>query len=1537
MTKKKYPKFADRVIELAKNDTQVASHMPREELWAELGDDSVPLASNVDRLLEGYADRPAMGEREYTLEDVDGNGKLTRQYGPGFRTVSYAEFRIRVRSIASAWRTLDRFAVNTDDRICIMGFAGIDFTALDTACLYTQTVSVPVQANAGFDSLRSMLEVTKPTVLATAVADLEVAVKLAEVIPSLKSLIVFDYDDGDSQNKEAWEASKQILAKSCAHLATISLNELVTLTNPLELELMPLHKEGTERLTAIVHSSGSTGTPKGAMLPERALTAAWQSRPPVAPSITVGLAPLNHLLGRVALQGTLGIGGLAHFTLAEDMSTLIEDIRATRPINIALLPRIVDMIYQDYVNQVSRRVNDNGVSESQAKEDVLNEFKGSYLGDRLLGATVGSAPTTLEIRQFMMACFNIPLVDGYGNTESGTGLVTFNNRVVRPGVTDYKLRDTPELGYMTTDKPYPRGEFCIKTKTQILGYYKNPEATARLIDEEGFFLTGDIVEEREPDHIVVIDRCNDVLKLSQGEYVAVGRLGTVFETESDFVQQIYIYGNSLKSYLVATVVPDMQALESALGDTPEPQAIHALLREDFQRVARTAELKSFEVPREFILEYEPFSAENGMLTSVLKKKRPALKEKYGDQLEALYEAGDKLKSEQLSLLKDPDSTLSAVEKLRILLASNLGIEEQDVGNTLSYQEHGGDSLGSVTLSMAIENVFGVEVPSNDILSPAGGVDAWSRILDGASGERLAKFDEIHGSNQAEIFAEDLTLAKFLPSDVLTAAASMPAASPSARDTVFLTGGNGFLGRVVCLEWLKRLAASGGTLVCLVRATDDQAARERLAKAFEDAGGEMLSAFNSFQDQLEVLAGDFGQPRLGLTPEQFDALAERVDVISHVGALVNHVMDYQSLFAPNVGGVAEIVRLALTGKKKSIDFVSSTAVTAHLQFNTGGTETAKLADSAKLNERYANGYGASKWAGEVLLREAHQRFGLPVRIFRGDMMLAHREMPGEINTEDLFTRLLYSIIKTGVAPKSFHESNPDGSRALVPYDGTPVNVVAASVVDAGRFYDDDATVFCIDNPFTDLSNSLDAFVDWIIAAGYDIQRMEAHEDWMSRFKRRLTALPEVERKQSALAILKAYERPHSFVPFRGESSNFQALLSKIGIAPSELQLDAGFIHKCLNDMASRGLIDEPRDNPGELQKQGSQGTPEMKATQAYGVGSRTSDVTPMDIERRLPGSKDVAIDIEYCGVCHSDIHFAHNDWGATQYPLVPGHEIIGRVSAVGSDVSEFSVGARVAVGCMVDSCRSCESCDEGLEQYCDNGLVLTYNSYDHRHQNTLTFGGYSKHIVVDKDFVMAVPENLDAAGAAPLLCAGITTWSPLREWGVKEGMRVGVIGLGGLGHMALKFSAALGAHTVMISTSREKAEDARRLGATEVLISKDLEAMRDAKESFDFILDTVPVYHDIDDYLRLLKRDGTLCLVGALEPLDFHSGRVAMRRKKITGSSIGSIAETRDMLAFCGENNITADIELIKPDDIQTSWERVQNSDVKYRFVIDMQA
>ncbi|MCK0124059.1 NAD(P)-dependent alcohol dehydrogenase [Gelidibacter sp. F2691] len=345
---------------------------------------------------------------------------------------------------------------------------------------------------------------------------------------------------------------------------------------------------------------------------------------------------------------------------------------------------------------------------------------------------------------------------------------------------------------------------------------------------------------------------------------------------------------------------------------------------------------------------------------------------------------------------------------------------------------------------------------------------------------------------------------------------------------------------------------------------------------------------------------------------------------------------------------------------------------------------------------------------------------------------------------------------------------------------------------------------------------------------------------------------------------------------------------------------------------------------------------MKTTiKAYGAADSKADLKPMDIERRTCGDDDVKIDITYCGVCHSDIHTVRNDWKNSKYPVVPGHEIIGRVTEVGKNVTKFKKDDLVGVGCMVDSCQQCAACKEDLEQFCEKGMVGTYNGRD-EHLGGHTFGGYSTSVVVNKEFVLSIPENIDPKGAAPLLCAGITTWSPLRAWNVKKGDKVGVIGLGGLGHMGVKFANALGAHVVMITTSPDKAKDAKALGAHEVLISKNSEDMKAHRNSFDFILNTIPVGHEMDPYIGLLKRDATMVLVGAVEPLKpFHGGGLIGGRKRIAGSLIGGIKETQEMLDFCGEHNIVSDIEVIDMKDINNAYERIIDADVKYRFVIDM--
>jgi len=344
---------------------------------------------------------------------------------------------------------------------------------------------------------------------------------------------------------------------------------------------------------------------------------------------------------------------------------------------------------------------------------------------------------------------------------------------------------------------------------------------------------------------------------------------------------------------------------------------------------------------------------------------------------------------------------------------------------------------------------------------------------------------------------------------------------------------------------------------------------------------------------------------------------------------------------------------------------------------------------------------------------------------------------------------------------------------------------------------------------------------------------------------------------------------------------------------------------------------------------------MLPTLSYAASSAKAPLAPYRFERRDPREHDVVIDILYCGVCHSDVHTVRDEWGQGKYPIVPGHEIIGRVTAVGKGVTKFKVGDMAGVGCMVDSCRECASCKEDLEQFCEKGATFTYASKD-RHDGTVTQGGYSSQVVVDEAFTLHISDKLDPAAAAPLLCAGITTYSPLKHWKVGKGSKVGVVGLGGLGHMALKLAHAFGATVVQFTTSESKRADALRLGADDVVLSNNAEQMKAHAGTFDFILDTVSAKHDLDVYLQMLKREGTMTLVGVPDkPAELAAGALIFGRRSLAGSLIGGIAETQEMLDFCAEHGIVSEIEKIDIQNINEAYERMLKSDVKYRFVIDM--
>ncbi len=1162
-----------RVEDVMKANPDLAAMLPDPAVAQASSESGLAFERAIDTILEGYADRPALGMRDYEIADDPEGGGRTRHYLPSFSTVSYGELRARIHAIANALRNDPAFDVQRDEPISIIGFASIDYFAIVLASIYAQGIPSPLQSVTSTSDLDAIFSRVQPNTLAATAADLVVAARHA-VKHGIRNLIAFDYDERDDQDRSQFEEAWAVLSASEREINLTTLDRVVETGEETAWTFLPSHPENADRTTLILHSSGSTGVPKGAMMTEASMRAMWNGSEDKLPEVGICFAPLNHGMGLMGLIIALRKGSCAYFTVKPDMSTLFEDMRLVRPTQMAFFPRVLDLIHQHYLSEVSRRLRDGG-AEEEVQQAVREEMRTTFLGDRLIAAVVGSAPTPPAVRQFFIECFQVPLIEGYASTESGAG-VTRGNRILRENVTEYRLRDVPELGYYTTDRPYPRGELTFKNRYMIKGYYRDPDATAGLFDEEGFLLTGDIVEERGPDHVVVIDRRKDVQKLSQGEYVAVGPLGALFEGASPVIHQIYIYGNSSRSYLVAVVVPDADAVSARLGAEYSEAQLTNLIRDELQQVAQWKDLKSFEVPREFIVETERFSQENGLLSSVHKRLRPALKQKYGERLEALYEAHDQKQEQDLVALKDPNSPLSTLEKLTRVLEVSLGIECVDTAKFRTFDELGGDSLGATSFALAIEDVFEVELPADSILSPTGGLQKWADEIDALLSDSNAQptFSSVHGKHATHLHARDLKLETFLGEVAVAGASTTAPASEDAR-TVLLTGGNGFLGRHVCLQWMERLAETGGKLICLVRGIDDAGARERLDAAFSGPDPALGARYRELAEKhLEVLAGDAGEPLLGLGEETFTRLASEVDRICHVAALVNHRLAYEHLFGPNVMGTAEIIRLAASGRKKPIDFVSTLGAVPLLDLSSGDGEEAPPLESIPLMDRYAGGYAASKWAGEQLLRRASAELGVPVNIIRGNMMLPHQRYGGEINTGDMFTRLLFSIVVTGLAPKSFYTLSEAGERRRQHYDGLPVDVVAASVIAAAEL--PPAETGCrginIRNFHDDDGCSLDAFVDWIESAGHPITRLPDHQEWFARFSDKLNVLPDEQKKRSAIDVLGAYAQ-QSDDRSTGDvaCNNYRALVAGWRIGTELPHLDEAYIHKCLSDMEQLGMF------------------------------------------------------------------------------------------------------------------------------------------------------------------------------------------------------------------------------------------------------------------------------------------------------------------------------------------------------------------------------
>src|SRR4051812_8228061 len=614
-------RLARRISDLYASDQQFADARPSEAVAHAIESPELRLPQIIQAVIDGYAERPALGQRAVEFVTDPTTGRTSADLLPRFDTITYRELSDRVNAVAAA---LTQNPVRPGDRVAILGFTSIDYTTVDMALLRLGAVSVPLQTSAPVAQLRPIAAETEPVAILSSVDFLDDAVELMLTGHLPERLVVFDYHGEVDDHRDALATATARLAETPVVVETLA--EVLARGNDL-----PPHAavdSGDEDLALLIYTSGSTGAPKGAMYLTKAVANSWRrssmamwGNEGATPSITLNFMPMSHMMGRGILYATLGAGGTAYFVARSDLSTIFDDLALVRPTQLSFVPRIWDMVFGEYQSEVDRRSAD-GADRWAVEADVLADLRQNLLGGRFISAMTGSAPISSEMRTFVEALLDIHLTDGYGSTEAGAVFV--DGQVQRPPVIDYKLVDVPDLGYFSTDRPHPRGELLVKSETMFPGYYKRPEITADVFDAHGYYKTGDIVAEIGPDQLTYLDRRNNVLKLSQGEFVTVSKLEAVFG-DSPLGRQIFVYANSARSYLLAVVVPTDDAL--ARHDV---EALKPLITESLQDVARAAGLQSYEIPRDFIVETTPFTLENGLLTGIRKLARPKLKEYYGN-------------------------------------------------------------------------------------------------------------------------------------------------------------------------------------------------------------------------------------------------------------------------------------------------------------------------------------------------------------------------------------------------------------------------------------------------------------------------------------------------------------------------------------------------------------------------------------------------------------------------------------------------------------------------------------------------------------------------------------------------------------------------------------------------------------------------------------------------------------------------------------------------------------------------------------------
>jgi fatty acid CoA ligase FadD9 len=1131
-----------RIADLFSTDQDFAAAQPDPAVRAAVATPGLRLPDVVRTVLTGYADRPALGQRavEYVTDDT---GRTSARLLPRFDTITYGELWTRVQALAAA---LHNDPVAPGDRVAILGFTSVDYTVIDTALTQLGAVSVPLQTSAPQAQLQPIIVETEPAVIASSIDYVDDAVALIRQGPAPKSLVVFDYQPEVDDHRAALDAARARLADTGVVVETLA----AVIARGTELSApQSITTEDEDPLALLIYTSGSTGAPKGAMYPERKVADMWGAGDSMAhwdetqgsiPSITLSFMPMSHVMGRGGLYATLAAGGTVYFAARSDLSTFLEDLAMTRPTQMNFVPRIWDMLHQEYESELAHR----GADADEAQ--VLAELRQRLLGDRYVTAMTGSAPIAPELKAWVEELLDMHLIEGYGSTEAGAVFV--DGQIRRPPVIDYKLVDVPELGYFGTDVPHPRGELLVKSDQLFPGYYKRPEVTAEVFDADGYYRTGDVVAQTGPDQVRYVDRRNNVLKLSQGEFVTVSKLEAAFG-RSPLVHQIYLYGNSARPYLLAVVVPTEDA-QARYDATELKSAISASLKD----AARTADLQSYEIPRDFIVETTPFTVENGLLTGIRKLAWPRLKERYGAELEQLYLDLSDGQAGELRELRQSGAQGPVLETLGRAARALLGAAAADVSGDAHFSDLGGDSLSALTFANLLHEIYDVDVPVGVIVSPASDLAAIAAYveteLSGAA--KRPTYAAVHGRDATEAHARDLTLDKFIDAETLSAAAALPGPAAEIR-TVLLTGATGFLGRYLALEWLERMDLVDGKVICLVRGRSDDEARARLDATFDSGDPKLLAHYQQLAAKhLEVIAGDKGEANLGLDQATWQRLADTVDLIVDPAALVNHVLPYSQLFAPNALGTAELIRIALTTRIKPFAYVSTIGVGAGITPGTfdEDSDVRVMSPTRAVDDSYANGYGNSKWAGEVLLREAHDLCGLPVSVFRCDMILADTTYNGQLNLPDMFTRMMLSLVATGVAPYSFYETDAEGNRQRAHYDGLPVEFIADAISTLGSRCVEGFETYHVMNPYDD-GIGMDEFVDWLIEAGHPIRRVDDYAEWLARFETTLRALPERQRNASLLPLLHNYQRPdHPMNGAMAPTDRFRAAVQDAKIGPDK---------------------------------------------------------------------------------------------------------------------------------------------------------------------------------------------------------------------------------------------------------------------------------------------------------------------------------------------------------------------------------------------------